>query len=93
MMSEFEKRIDPDLPFYYWTGHQACYRACSLPSFNEPSAGGVERLDKVRFSRRGDPGVFVANKGIPPSEESTDSKSNLSQSTIGSLVHLFTLFT
>jgi len=25
VMSEFEKRIDPDLPFFYWTGHQNCY--------------------------------------------------------------------
>ena len=49
VMSEFEKRIDPDLPFFYWTGHQTCYRAFALPSFNEPSAGSVERLDKVRF--------------------------------------------
>ena len=66
VMSEFEKRIDPDLPFYYWTGHQTRYRAYSLPSFNAPSAGGVERLDKVRFSRRGDPGVFVANRASLP---------------------------
>ena len=49
VMSEFEKRIDPDLLFFYWTAHQTSYRAYSLPSFNEPSAGGVERLDKVRF--------------------------------------------
>ena len=66
VMTEFEKRIDPDLPFYYWTGHQTRYRAYSLPSFNEPSAGAVERLDKVRFSRRGDPGVFVANRASLP---------------------------
>jgi len=58
VMSEFEKRIDPDLPFVYWTGHQNCYRAFALPSFDEPSAGCVERLDKVRFSRRGGPQRF-----------------------------------
>ena len=66
VMSEFEKRIDPDLLFFYWTAHQTRYRAYSLPSFNEPSAGGVERLDKVRFSTRGDPGVFVANRAFLP---------------------------
>jgi hypothetical protein len=38
-----------------------------LPSFNEPSGPGVvERLDKVNFSRRGDPGVFVANRATLP---------------------------
>ena len=73
VMSEFEKRIDPDLPFFYWTGHQTRYRAFALPSFNEPSAGGVERLDKVRFSRRETLG-YLLPIGHPPSKESTDSK-------------------
>lgn len=63
MMSEFEKRIDPDLSF---SGHQTRYRVFALPSFNEPSAGGIERLDKVWFSRRGDPGFFVANRASLP---------------------------
>jgi hypothetical protein len=43
ILNEFNKRIDQDLPFFYWTGvHE----------------GGVERLDKVNISRRSDPGVF-----------------------------------
>jgi len=31
VMSEFEKRIDPDLPFFYWTVHQTCYRVFDYP--------------------------------------------------------------
>ena len=63
VMSEFAKRIDPDLSFFYWTGHQTRYRNFALPSFNVPSTSGIERLDKVRISRRGNPGVFIASRG------------------------------
>lgn len=66
VMSEFVKRIDPELPFFYWTGHQTRYRHFALPSFNVPSAGGIERLDQIQVSRRGDPGVFVANRASLP---------------------------
>ena len=59
VMREFAKRIDPDLPFFYWTGHQTRYQNFALPSFNVPSAGGIETLDQIQVSRRGDPGVFV----------------------------------
>jgi len=62
VMSEFAKRIDPDLQFFYWTGYQTRYRNFALPSFNVPSAGGIERLAQIQVSRRGDPGVFVANR-------------------------------
>ena len=45
------------------TGKKEQYRDFDLPSFNEPTGEGVtERLDKVKLSRRGDPGVFVANR-------------------------------
>lgn len=71
VMSEFVKRIDPDLSFFYWTGHQ------TLPSFNAPSTSGVERLDKVGISRRGDPGV----PRIPPSSKPVNNQGNPSQGT------------
>lgn len=67
IINEFAKRVDPELPFYYWTGHNARYRDIALPSFNVPSGhGAVERLDRVILSRRGDPGVFVANRASLP---------------------------
>ena len=63
ILNEFRKRIDPNLAFYYWTGVKDRYRDFELPSFNKPTGPGiVERLDEVTFSRRGDPGVFVANR-------------------------------
>lgn len=63
ILSEFSKRIDPDLKYYYWTGAKERYSEFEMPSFNQPSGDGKqERLDKVRLSKRGDPGVFVANR-------------------------------
>lgn len=66
IQNEFKKRMDPDLPFYYTTQYKERYQADILPSFNEPSASGIERLDKVQISRRSDPGVFVANRAHLP---------------------------
>lgn len=65
-LNEFVKRIDPDCPFYYWTGCHTCLEDFPLPSFNEPSKNGTERLDRVILSRRGDPGIFVANRASLP---------------------------
>lgn len=67
ILNEFKKRIDPELKFYYWTGAKDRYTDFDLPSFNQPSTGDHrERLDKVVLSRRGDPGVFVANRASLP---------------------------
>ena len=67
IFSEFAKRCDPNLKFYYWTGAKERFRDFDLPSFNTPSGEGVpERLDKVRLSKRGDPGVFVGNRASLP---------------------------
>lgn len=34
---EFVKRIDPDLPFYYWTGVNERFSVGPLKPFNEPT--------------------------------------------------------
>ena len=60
--SEYTKKCDPDLPFYYYTGSNDRYNDGSILSFNMPSQSGEERLDRVKVSRRADPGVFVANR-------------------------------
>ena len=59
ILNEFVKRIDPDCPFYYWTGCHTRFQDFPLPSFNEPSKS-------VILSRRGDPGIFVANRASLP---------------------------
>ena len=65
ILSEFKKRIDPDLEFFYWTGANERYRDFDLPSFNKPSGEGIiERLDRISLSRRGDLGVFVTNRAF-----------------------------
>ena len=61
--TEFNKRIDKDLQFFYWTGAKTRYTDFELPSLGP---GIVERLDKVHLSRRGDPGVFMANRASLP---------------------------
>jgi len=67
ILNEFHKRIDPHLPFFYWTGAKQRYRDFELPDIHKPSAPGiVERLDIVNLSRRGDPGVCVANRASLP---------------------------
>jgi len=67
ILNEFKKRIDPDLEFFYWTGAKERYTELSLPSFNLPSGEGItERLERISLSRRGDPGVFVANRASLP---------------------------
>ena len=67
ILNEFMKKIDPDLPFYYWTGHKHRFKLASLPSLNKPS-GQDERLDRIKLSRRSDPGVFVANRASLPQQ-------------------------
>lgn len=71
IMNEFNKRIDPDLPFFYWTGIHERYHLKSLPSFNKPSGKGTERLDRIVISRRADPGVFVSNRASLPQRGTT----------------------
>ncbi|XP_028394429.1 uncharacterized protein LOC114518616 [Dendronephthya gigantea] len=65
VQNEFKKRMDPDLPFYYWTQYKERYQTDPLPSF-KPSSSGIERLDKIQISRRSDPGLFVHNRAHLP---------------------------
>lgn len=75
IQNEFTKRIDPDLPFFYWTGHKHRFTMDPLPSFNK-SSGEEERLDKVKLSRRSDPGVFVANRASLPQRNSLTARAS-----------------
>lgn len=62
ILQEFLKRINPDLPFIYWTGVNNRFKCAKLQSFNVPTESGNERLDKVKIQRRADPGVFVSGR-------------------------------
>ena len=42
VISEYTKKCDPDLPFYYYTGANDTYKDGSLQSFTVPSSSGVE---------------------------------------------------
>lgn len=67
ILNQFSKRIDPDLQFYYWTGAKERFTEDLFPSFNQPSDDeNGERLDKIKVSRRRDPGVFVGHRASLP---------------------------
>ena len=66
ILNEFNKRINPELKYCYWTGTKERYNELEMLSFNELSQNGVERLDEVKVSRRGDPGIFVAKRASLP---------------------------
>ena len=67
ILIEVKKRIDPELEFYYWTRAKERYRDFELPSFNQPSGDSlIKRLDRMTLSKRGDPGIFVANRASLP---------------------------
>lgn len=60
ILNEFNKRIDPDLQFYYWSGANERFSEFELPSsFNQLSGKGI--TERIIISRRGDPGVFVSD--------------------------------
>ena len=64
VIAGYTKKFNLDLPFYYYTGANDRYKDDSLQSFNVPSSSGVEQLDRVRISRRANPGVFEANRAV-----------------------------
>ena len=83
ILNEFSKRIDPDLKFYYWTGAKHRYNEFDLPSFNGPTKeGAIERLDRVKLSRRGDPGVFVANRASLPQKGQLTARAKFHQAPV-----------
>jgi len=69
ILNKFNKRIDPDLQFYYWSGANERFSEFKLPSFNQPPGKGItERLDRIIISCRGDLGVFVSDRASMPQE-------------------------
>jgi hypothetical protein len=70
ILAEYEKKLNPDLPFYYWTGCHLRYRDIPLPDFDKPGHCDTERLDSVKISRRADPGAFVSNRASMPQHKS-----------------------
>ena len=62
ILNEFFKRIKPVFPFYFWTGEKTRFTEAAWHSFNQPSSDGVERFDRMKVSKRADPGVFVADR-------------------------------
>ncbi|XP_072046198.1 uncharacterized protein [Amphiura filiformis] len=66
IFTEFQKMLDQNLPYYYYKGLSERFTLGTLPSFNEPSASGIERLDRVRGRRMGNPGTSVASRATMP---------------------------
>ena len=82
---EYCKRIDDDLPFYYWTTNERYQGDVELPSFNE--APEVEpdidqrmhplRLHRLATNRREDASVFVAGRCFLPARNQTSVRQRL----------------
>ena len=70
ILALYEKKLNPDLPFYYWASCHLRYRDIPLPDFDQPGPCDVERLDSVKISRRADPGAFVSNRASMPQHKS-----------------------
>lgn len=61
---EFQKRIDPDLPYYYFTSSHGRYYEGEQPSFNQPSThSGSHRTRRVPRRERA---VFVSGRATLP---------------------------
>ena len=61
--SEFTKRLDPDLPFFYHTTAHTRYREGQLPNFNTPL---LKPPKKKRIPRREQPAAFAPRRATMP---------------------------
>lgn len=60
---EFSKRVDPDLPFYYYTSSHSRFYEDNLPDFDK--APQKQQKEK-RLPRRELPGAFVPRRATMP---------------------------
>ena len=63
ILSQFSKRIDPDLPFYYYTSSHSRYYEGSHPDFDQPPAKPPK---EKRIPRREQPAAFGARCATMP---------------------------
>lgn len=61
--TEFTKRLDPDLPFFYHTTAHTQYREGPLPNFNTPL---LKPPKKKRVPRREQPAAFAPRRATMP---------------------------
>ena len=61
MCIEYQKRIDPDLPFYYFTAAHDHFYEGPRPSFNEP-----RQSKESRVPRRESTAVFTSGRATLP---------------------------
>ena len=63
ILSQFSKRIDPDLPFYYYTSAHSRYHEGPHPDFDQPP---VKPPKEKRIPRREQPAVFGPRRATMP---------------------------
>lgn len=61
---ELIKRLDPDLPFYYYTSSHSRFYEGPLPSFSQSSAANKRKSRKV--PRREQPAAFAPRRATMP---------------------------
>jgi len=62
--TEFSKRLDPDLPFFYHTSSHSRYSEGPLPDFNQPTTKKKRKSRKV--PRREQPVAFALRRATLP---------------------------
>ena len=62
--TEFTKRLDPDLPFYYHTSSHSRFCEGPLPDFSEPSSKAKRKHKTV--PRREQPAAFAPRRATMP---------------------------
>jgi len=78
-LREFCKRMDPDLPFYFWTSNERYREEDEFPSFDErpESADDHEpvnhplRLHRLTVNRREDASILCAGRAFLPARNQT----------------------
>ena len=63
ILSQFSKRIDPDLPFYYYTSSHTRYYEGTHPDFDQPPAKSPK---EKRLPRREQPAAFGPRHATMP---------------------------
>ena len=63
ILSQFSKRIDPDLPFYYYTSSHTRYYEGTHPDFDQPPAKSPK---EKRLPRREQPAAFGPRRATMP---------------------------
>ena len=80
IVREFCKKLDPNIPFYYWTRNERF--KIENPSFDENN-GQDRRLHVVRHNQREDSNIFTAGRSFLPARNKQSIRQRLFRLDVG----------